>query len=257
MFRKIILIFLLLPLKLSAQDITGVWTGTIYNDTTQKYIPYEIAINEEKGKLTGFSHSTFIEEDGEKIIVKSIKIKPKDNKFFIEDDEWVYKNYSEAAPKGVNGKRIHRRNFVARRQRHDLIAVVRKMGDDADHKRPSLALDKGREGRFDVAVTPRFHDNHLSPKRTRRLKYAARFVLELQKLWTARKIGDRRRLGNHLVQQIEPLAGKLGRNKCDARDVAARPVQACGKAVLHRIATGRDDDRNRRGCFRRRNCHAD
>jgi hypothetical protein len=33
-------------------------------------------------------------------------------------------------------------------------------------------LDKGREGRFDVAVTPRFHHNHLPPKRTRRLKYA-------------------------------------------------------------------------------------
>jgi hypothetical protein len=27
-------------------------------------------------------------------------------------------------------------------------------------------------------------------------KYAARFVLELQEPWTARKIGDRRRLGN-------------------------------------------------------------
>src|SRR5437868_265835 len=115
MFRKIILIFLLLPLKLLAQNITGVWTGTIYNDTTQKYIPYEIAINEEKGKLTGFSHSTFIEEDGEKIIVKSIKIKPKDNKFFIEDDEWVYKNYPEAAPKGV-------------RQHSELILIINDSG---------------------------------------------------------------------------------------------------------------------------------
>lgn len=101
MFIKIILIFLLLPLKLLSQDITGVWTGTIYNDTTQKYIPYEIAISEEKGKLVGYSHSIFIEEGGKRIIVKSVKIKPKDNKFFIEDEEWVYKNFSEPAPKRV------------------------------------------------------------------------------------------------------------------------------------------------------------
>lgn len=101
MFRKIILIFLLLPLKLLSQDITGVWTGTIYNDTTQKYIPYEIAINEEKGKLGGYSHSIFIEEGVKRIIVKSVKIKAKDNKFFVEDEEWVYKNFSESAPKRV------------------------------------------------------------------------------------------------------------------------------------------------------------
>ncbi|MDQ6756218.1 MAG: hypothetical protein M3004_04700 [Bacteroidota bacterium] len=101
MFRKTILIFLFLPLKLLAQDITGVWTGSIYNDTTQKYIPYEITISEEKGKLAGYSHSTFIEDDGKKIIVKSIKLKTKDNKFFVDDEEWVYKNYAEPAPKGV------------------------------------------------------------------------------------------------------------------------------------------------------------
>ena len=70
------------------------------------------------------------------------------------------------------------------------------MGNDPDHERPSLASAKGREGRFDFAVTPRFHDNDLPPERTCRLNYAARFVLELQEPWTARKIGDRRRLGN-------------------------------------------------------------
>ena len=101
MHRKAILIFLFLPLKLLAQDITGVWTGTIYNDTTQKYIPYEIAISEEKGKLIGFSHSAFIEENSKKVIVKSIKIKIRDNKFFVDDEEWIYKNFPEPAPKGV------------------------------------------------------------------------------------------------------------------------------------------------------------
>lgn len=60
---RMFLIFLILPLKLFSQDIEGVWTGAIYNDTTRKYIPYEIAITESKGKLSGFSHTTFIGEN--------------------------------------------------------------------------------------------------------------------------------------------------------------------------------------------------
>jgi hypothetical protein len=33
------------------------------------------------------------------------------------------------------------------------------MGDDTDNQRTRLALDKGREGRFEVSVSPRFHNN--------------------------------------------------------------------------------------------------
>ena len=72
---RIFLIFLLLPLQLFSQDVEGVWTGTIYNDTTHKYIPYEIAISESKGKLTGFSHTIFMGENNRKEVgVKSLKI---------------------------------------------------------------------------------------------------------------------------------------------------------------------------------------
>jgi hypothetical protein len=54
-------------------------------------------------------------------------------------------------------------------------------------------------------------------------------------------------LGNHLAQQIKPFAREVSGNSGHARDVAAWPVQTGGKAVLHRVATGRNDDRNRRG----------
>ena len=77
-------------------------------------------------------------------------------------------------------------------------------------ERPSPGVGQGREGRFDVAVTPSFHRSRLPPSATRRLKYAARFVLELQVPWTARKIGDRRRLGNvpslWQVSYVAPLS---------------------------------------------------
>ncbi|MEO7293165.1 MAG: hypothetical protein ABIW34_08685, partial [Ginsengibacter sp.] len=99
---RIFLIFLLLPLKLFSQDVEGVWTGTIYNDTTHKYIPYEIAISESKGKLSGFSHTIFIGENNRNEVgVKSLKIKRKGDKILIEDDELIYNNYAEPAPKGV------------------------------------------------------------------------------------------------------------------------------------------------------------
>ena len=99
--KNTILILLFLPVKLLSQDITGVWTGTIYNDTTRKYIPYEIAITENKGKLSGFSHTIFSSDNKEETGVKSVKIKKKGDKILIEDDELVYNNYTSPPPKGV------------------------------------------------------------------------------------------------------------------------------------------------------------
>jgi hypothetical protein len=84
-----------------SQDIQGVWAGTIYNDTTRKYIPYEITISESKGKISGYSHTVFMDGKKEVAGVKSLKIKRKNSKILIEDDELIYNNYSEPPPKGV------------------------------------------------------------------------------------------------------------------------------------------------------------
>lgn len=97
-----ILIFLLLPLKLFSQDLEGVWTGTLYNDTTHSYIPYEIAISENKGKLSGFSHSVFTTaENMQETAIKSLKIRKKDDKILLEDDDLVFNDIKEPPPKGV------------------------------------------------------------------------------------------------------------------------------------------------------------
>ena len=98
---KILFILFLLPLKILAQDITGVWTGNIYNDTTQQTISYQITISEYKGKLSGYSHTIFLIDGKENIGVKSIKAKIKNEKIFIEDDAMVWNNYPEEPPKGV------------------------------------------------------------------------------------------------------------------------------------------------------------
>ena len=49
--KKLYSLVLLFPLTVNAQDITGLWKGTLYNDTTQLTLRYEIGISQEKGKL--------------------------------------------------------------------------------------------------------------------------------------------------------------------------------------------------------------
>jgi hypothetical protein len=98
---KFLFIFFLLPLQLFAQDISGVWVGTLYNDTTKQYIPYELAINEYNGKLSGYSHTIFIIDSIKNIGVKTVKIRKKKDEFFVEDEKLIYNNYNEPPAKGV------------------------------------------------------------------------------------------------------------------------------------------------------------
>jgi hypothetical protein len=90
----------------SEQDMTGLWKGTLYNDSTNKFLPYQIAISEEKGKLVGYSYTMF-EEDGKKEVgVKKIKLKIKDEQVIIEDVELISNNYSIPPPKKVRVQSI-------------------------------------------------------------------------------------------------------------------------------------------------------
>ena len=98
---KFLFIFFLLPLKLFSQDITGVWTGTLYNDTTKQYLKYQLAISEDGKKLNGYSYTIFLINGVENIGVKSIKVKKSGGDFLIEDDKLIYNNYTEPPAKGV------------------------------------------------------------------------------------------------------------------------------------------------------------
>lgn len=94
-FIKFIFILFLFPLNASSQDISGVWTGYIYNDTTHKNIHYELAIMEPDGKSGGYSHTTFVVDSIKNIGVKTVKIKMKNDHIYIVDDKFIYNNYSE------------------------------------------------------------------------------------------------------------------------------------------------------------------
>ena len=90
-------------LKLSAQqDVTGLWKGFMYNDTTQQNYRYEIAISEEKGKLIGYSHTYFILDDKEYHGVKKLKIRRDGDDIITEDIDLIVHNYPIAPNKGVH-----------------------------------------------------------------------------------------------------------------------------------------------------------
>lgn len=111
--KKIIFILFLLPVHLFAQqvplsnrDITGLWKGSLYNDTTKKNLPYEIAISEEKGKLSGYSYTLFDIDGKKELGVKRIKIKIKNDHLIIEDVELISNNYSAPPPRKVRQQSV-------------------------------------------------------------------------------------------------------------------------------------------------------
>jgi hypothetical protein len=65
--------FLLFPLIIFSQDITGLWKGTMYNESTKTSLPYELLIKKEKGKYTGFSYSRFLIGKEEYFGIKKVK----------------------------------------------------------------------------------------------------------------------------------------------------------------------------------------
>ena len=102
MYGRFFLFFLLLfSAKLHAQDITGLWKGRLYNDSTKMYYKYEIGISEEKGKLSGFSHTWFILNDTQYFGVKEVTIKRKDGKIIVEDNKLISNNYPVMPAKHV------------------------------------------------------------------------------------------------------------------------------------------------------------
>ena len=92
MIRITIIIFSFLPVWLSAQDITGVWTG--YIKTPGSQLEYELAISEGDKKLSGYSLIIYPKDGIENIGIKTAKIKQGKKEIYFEDGELVYDNFS-------------------------------------------------------------------------------------------------------------------------------------------------------------------
>lgn len=94
---------LLFPLFIFSQDITGLWKGTMYNDSTKKSLPYELLITKEKGKYSGFSYSWFLIGGEEYYGIKKVKVSvAKDGKIVILDAALIENNYPVQPDKNIS-----------------------------------------------------------------------------------------------------------------------------------------------------------
>lgn len=88
---KALLFCLVLPLQILAQDITGIWTGSLQSNGSTML--YELVISG-KEKLDGYAMTTFTFNGIENVGVKTVNLKSKNGTISLEDKELVYHNYS-------------------------------------------------------------------------------------------------------------------------------------------------------------------
>ena len=74
-------------------DMTGLWTGLMFNDTTEMNYRYEIAISEKKGRLIGYSQTFFILDGKEYYGVKKLKITIDGDKVITQDLKLIENNF--------------------------------------------------------------------------------------------------------------------------------------------------------------------
>jgi len=95
-------VFLLMsPFALLAQNIHGIWSGTMVNDTLRVVQNFELGLSEYRGKITGYTYQTYIIKDTFYYSVKRVKAERKDGFLIVEDVERLADNFPDKAAKKV------------------------------------------------------------------------------------------------------------------------------------------------------------
>jgi hypothetical protein len=82
------------PIFIFCQDITGLWQGTLYNDSTQQHLEYEIVITKESKSYAAFSLTWFLIEGKKYYGVKKLDVRiAKDGKIILVDEKLLQENY--------------------------------------------------------------------------------------------------------------------------------------------------------------------
>ncbi|HYV54175.1 MAG TPA: hypothetical protein VE933_06310 [Chitinophagaceae bacterium] len=95
------LLILAFPFSLLAQNIHGIWSGTMVNDTLRVTQNLEMGLSEYRGKITGYTYQTYIIRDTFYYSVKKIKAERKDGFLVVEDVERIADNFPDKAARKV------------------------------------------------------------------------------------------------------------------------------------------------------------
>lgn len=99
---QLLLVAFCCPILGFSQDITGLWTGTLYNDSTKQEHNYEVGITMENGKYVGYSHTWFYIDQKRYFGLKKVKVRiASDGKVIIEDAALLLNDYPIEAHKNV------------------------------------------------------------------------------------------------------------------------------------------------------------
>jgi hypothetical protein len=83
------------------QDVSGVWKGLLYVDSTKAYLPYEIAISDQKKNMTGYSRIIFFEKGLEESGYEELNIKWKGDQLVVEDQGFFENNFTVKVVKRI------------------------------------------------------------------------------------------------------------------------------------------------------------
>jgi hypothetical protein len=100
--KNLIYILLFVSIKSSAQDISGLYSGTLTNDSLKMIQNYELALSEYKGKITGFSYITFVMNDTFYYGIKRVEATRENGELVVRDVKMLMNNYPQRADKGVH-----------------------------------------------------------------------------------------------------------------------------------------------------------
>ena len=143
---------------------------------------------------------------------------------------------------------------MACRQGGELSAPAIEEGIGADHETAGSLLDQGCECRFELALAACPQHKDLQPEGAGRRLQVSSIGLGENRIGRVDEERNDGFAGQQVMQQLKLLlryhAGQCG----DAREVAARSVQAGDKSNLDRVGAGHEDDRNRRGRRLCRDC---
>ncbi|HEX4876772.1 MAG TPA: hypothetical protein VFV31_08890 [Chitinophagaceae bacterium] len=105
-------LLLITPLFFFGQSLTGLWVGSVHNDsaTVRKDQSFEIALTEYRGKVYGYSRSEFIVNDTLYYIVKRVKGTIEGDVCEVNDDEIIAYNFRGKLDKGIKVTSTFRRN---------------------------------------------------------------------------------------------------------------------------------------------------